>query len=200
MCRVVEPYDCCDGKIRGGCTTGDGIGTARTISIRGISGDNTTGFYIDETPLPDSIDPRVFDVDHIEVLRGPQGTLYGARSKGGTVRIITKEPELEEFSGEIHAEVSHTWNTNRPKGTADGAVDIPILDGRVALRVSGFFDNEAGYFKRGYCTNIDTTAYKMDAAPTYTPLSVLTNPSLVTVVDNVGALKTSGPPLLSVGR
>ena len=64
--------------------TGDGVGTARTISIRGISGDNVTGFYIDDTPLPDSIDPRVLDVDHIEVLRGPQGTLYGARSMGGS--------------------------------------------------------------------------------------------------------------------
>jgi iron complex outermembrane receptor protein len=172
--------------------TGDGIGTARTISIRGISGDNTTGFYIDETPLPDSIDPRVLDVDHIEVLRGPQGTLYGARSMGGTVRIITKEPELENFGGEVHAGVSHTWNTDRPNGTADGVVNIPILEGRVALRVSGFFDNEAGYFKRSYCRNIDTTAYNLNATPTCTPLSVFTHPSLVSVVNNVGALKTGG--------
>ena len=74
--------------------TGDGVGTARTISIRGISGDNVTSFYIDDTPLPDSIDPRVLDIDHIEVLRGPQGTLYGARSMGGLVRIVTKEPNL----------------------------------------------------------------------------------------------------------
>src|SRR5262249_35504131 len=49
--------------------TGDGIGTARTISIRGISGDNVTGFYIDDTPLPDSLDPRVLDM---EGRRGPQ--------------------------------------------------------------------------------------------------------------------------------
>ena len=172
--------------------TGDGIGTARTISIRGISGDNTTGFYIDDTPLPDSLDPRVLDIDHIEVLRGPQGTLYGARSMGGTVRIITKEPELENFGGEVHGGVSHTWNTDRPNGTADVVVNIPIIQDRVALRVSGFFDNEAGYFKRSYCTNIDTTAYNMNATPTCTPLSVFTNPSLVTVVDNVGAVKSSG--------
>jgi iron complex outermembrane recepter protein len=51
--------------------TGDGSGTARTISVRGISGDGTTGFYIDETPVPDSIDPRVVDIQRIEVLRGP---------------------------------------------------------------------------------------------------------------------------------
>src|SRR6266853_3059062 len=81
--------------------TGDGSGTARTISIRGVSGDNTTGFYIDETPVPDSIDPRVIDVERIEVLRGPQGTLYGARSMGGTVRMITTQPGLNNFTGRV---------------------------------------------------------------------------------------------------
>src|ERR1700752_2316462 len=81
--------------------TGDGVGTARTISIRGIagiSGDDVTGFYIDDVPLPESLDPRVLDIDHIEVLRGPQGTLYGARSMAGTVRLITREPDLSQFS------------------------------------------------------------------------------------------------------
>jgi outer membrane receptor protein involved in Fe transport len=83
--------------------TGDGVGTARAISIRGISGDNVTGFYIDDTPLPDSIDPRILDVDRIEVLRGPQGTLYGARSMGGTVRVLTKAPDFNGFSADVHA-------------------------------------------------------------------------------------------------
>ncbi len=83
--------------------TGDGVSTSRTISIRGISGDNVTSFYIDDTPLPDSIDPRVLDLDHIEVLRGPQGTLYGARSMGGLVRIVTKEPNLTTSDGSVHA-------------------------------------------------------------------------------------------------
>src|SRR5215813_4708422 len=94
--------------------TGDGVGTARTVSIRGISGPNVTGFYIDDVPLPDSIDPRVLDIDHIEVLRGPQGTLYGARSMGGTVRLITKTPDFSGTAGEIHAGVSNTDHTDRP--------------------------------------------------------------------------------------
>ena len=94
--------------------TGDGVGTSRTVSIRGISGDNVTGFYIDDTPLPDSLDPRVLDIDHIEVLRGPQGTLYGARSMGGTVRIITKEPDLTQFSGDCSR-----WRVDdQPHGSA----------------------------------------------------------------------------------
>src|SRR5580704_10549411 len=91
----------------GFASTGDGMGTARTISIRGVSGDNVTGFYVDETPLPDSLDPRILDIDHIEVLRGPQGTLYGARSMGGTVRIITKTPDFNNLSVTVHAEVGH---------------------------------------------------------------------------------------------
>ena len=116
--------------------TGDGVGTARTISIRGISGDNVTGFYIDDTPLPDSIDPRILDVDHIEVLRGPQGTLYGARSMGGTVRIITKTPEFNKFSADVHAGISDTWNTDRPNYIGDAVVNVPLGSDRLALRPS----------------------------------------------------------------
>src|SRR5450631_4497470 len=137
----------------GFAATGDGMGTARTISIRGVSGDNVTGFYVDETPLPDSIDPRVLDIDHIEVLRGPQGTLYGARSMGGVVRIITKEPNLNAFSATVHGGVSDTDHTNQPNYTGDGVVNIPLVQDHVALRLSGFYDTQAGYFKRSYCTD-----------------------------------------------
>ena len=170
--------------------TGDGVGTSRTVSIRGISGDNVTGFYVDETPLPDSIDPRVLDVDRIEVLRGPQGTLYGARSMGGTVRIITRTPDLSKFSADVHVGTSKTWNTDRPNYVGDAVVNIPIMEDRMALRLSGFYDYEAGYFKRRYCTDPNTTAFNLNAAPTCTPLT--TDPSLTTTVDNVAAIKTYG--------
>jgi iron complex outermembrane receptor protein len=133
--------------------TGDGVGTARTVSIRGISGDNVTGFYIDDTPLPDSLDPRVLDIDHIEVLRGPQGTLYGARSMGGTVRIITKEPDFNQASGSVHGGVASTERTTRPDYTFDGVGNIPLIQDRLSLRVSGFYDDQAGYFRRSYCTD-----------------------------------------------
>ncbi len=103
-----------------------------------------TGFYIDDTPLPDSLDPRVLDVDRIEVLRGPQGTLYGARSMGGVVRIITKEPDLDNFSATLHGGVSDTERTTQPNYTGDAVVNIPLLQDHVALRVSGFYDTEAG--------------------------------------------------------
>jgi iron complex outermembrane recepter protein len=164
--------------------TGDGVGTARTISIRGISGDNVTGFYIDDTPLPDSIDPRILDVDRIEVLRGPQGTLYGARSMGGTVRVITKTPDFNGFSGTVHAAVSDTWDTNRPNYTGDAVVNIPLAQDRMSLRLSGFYDEEAGFLKRRYCTNPAT------AGVTCFPLTA--DPTLTTTVDNVAAINTYG--------
>src|SRR5689334_21725217 len=162
--------------------TGDGVGTARTVSIRGISGDNVTGFYIDDVPLPDSIDPRVLDIEHIEVLRGPQGTLYGARSMGGTVRIITKEPEMSEFSATVHGGLSDTADTSRPNYTGDAVVNIPLIPGEVALRVTGFYDDEAGYFKRSFCTDPAT------AGVSCLPLST----SGRTTLNNIAALDTYG--------
>jgi outer membrane receptor protein involved in Fe transport len=163
--------------------TGDGVGTARTISIRGVSGNNVTSFYIDDTPLPDSIDPRVLDLDHIEILRGPQGTLYGARSMGGLVRTVTKAPNLEEFSATVHGGASSTDRTSDPNYVADAVVNLPLIQNVAALRVSAFQDYEAGYFKRSYCTN-PSSAMNL----TCTPLAT----SGLTTVDNVGAIDTSG--------
>jgi hypothetical protein len=59
----------------------------------------TTSFYIDDTPLPTALDPRVLDLERIEVLRGPQGTLFGSSAMGGTVRLITKTAEAQSVNG-----------------------------------------------------------------------------------------------------
>lgn len=163
--------------------TGDGIGTARTVSIRGISGDNVTGFYIDDTPLPDSLDPRVLDIARIEVLRGPQGTLYGARSMGGTVRIITKQPNLRHFSATVDAGTSSTDHTSKPNWTGDAIVNLPLMRDHVALRLTGFNDYEAGYFKRSFCTDPAAAV-----AQTCTPLAT----TGISTVNNVGAVNTDG--------
>jgi iron complex outermembrane receptor protein len=130
--------------------SGDGAANSRTISIRGVSGDNTTGFYLDETPLPDSLDPRIVDIDHIEVLRGPQGTLYGARSMGGTVRLLTNQPDTNNFTTSVHAGISSTQHTNAPNYVADGVVNLPLIQDTLAVRMVGFFDREAGFFKRQF--------------------------------------------------
>ena len=163
--------------------TGDGMSTARTISIRGVSGDNVTGFYVDETPLPDSLDPRILDIDHIEVLRGPQGTLYGARSMGGTVRVITKTPDFTDSEVTVHAGMSDTARTDEPNYTGDIVANFPLVADRAALRLSAFMDDEAGYFKRRYCTDPATagvTCFPQTTGP------------LTTTVDNVGEVKNYG--------
>src|SRR5580693_5749522 len=166
----------------GFAATGDGLGTARTVSIRGVSGDNVTGFYVDETPLPDSIDPRVLDIDHIEVLRGPQGTLYGARSMGGLVRTVTKEPNLNDFSATIHGGASDTARTDKANYTGDAVINIPLIEDKVALRLSGFVDYQAGYFRRSYCTN-PAAAMNLSCTPLVT--------TGLSTVNNVGAMDTS---------
>src|SRR5882757_6012217 len=98
-----------------------------TITIRGISsqgGNATVGQYLDDVPIvtqssfappsPTSgaAEPKIFDLDRIEVLRGPQGTLYGAGSLGGTIRYITKSPNLQENSVSASADVSYTKHAN----------------------------------------------------------------------------------------
>src|SRR6202142_2916837 len=88
------------------------------ISIRGISssgGAGTTGIYIDDTPIqmralgfnPDDTLPKTFDLDRVEVLRGPQGTLFGAGSEGGTVRYIMNQPSVTKESTYVRTELSY---------------------------------------------------------------------------------------------
>lgn len=163
---------------------GDGVANSRTIAIRGISGENTTGFYIDDVPVPESLDPRILDIARIEVLRGPQGTLYGARSMAGTVRIITESPDFERFYGHAEVDAGDTEHTVRGNYTGEAVANIPLIKDRAALRVSGFYDSEAGWLTRSYCTNPAT------AGVTCFPQTH--DPSLVTTVDNVAADDTYG--------
>src|ERR1700690_1687488 len=87
------------------------------IEIRGVSsnsGSATVGVYLDEVSITEKnlfngqVEPRLFDIDRVEVLRGPQGTLYGASSMGGTLRFISKQPVLDEFSGTFSSDLSGT--------------------------------------------------------------------------------------------
>ena len=164
--------------------SGDGVGTSRTIAIRGISGRGVTGFYIDDTPVSASLDPRILDIARIEVLRGPQGTLYGARSMAGTVRIITQKPNFYRFDGHLQAGLGSTEHTSRGNYEGEGVANIPLIKGRVALRISGFYDSRAGWLTRSYCTNPAT------AGVTCFPQTH--DPALVSRVKNVAATDTYG--------
>jgi len=128
-------------------TVGDGASDTRSISIRGIFGAGTTGFYLDDTPFEESMTPRVIDVERVEVLRGPQGTLYGARSMGGTVRLITKQPDLgkSEFTGHVLGSTvkEGDWNYQ-----ADFAANVPLVRDKLGLRLVGYHQYQSGIFDR----------------------------------------------------
>ncbi len=136
--------------------TSDEIGDTN-ISIRGIASDTgaaTTGVYIDETPVQARQEavasnpyPKVFDLDRVEVLRGPQGTLFGAGSEGGTVRFITPAPSLTTYSGYFRSEVGFTVN-GAPSYELGGAVGGPIVQDKLGFRASIWDRVDGGYVNR----------------------------------------------------
>jgi iron complex outermembrane recepter protein len=130
----------------------DNTGT-ENISVRGIVALGvvaTTAYYIDETPISQLgggyFTPRYFDVERVEVLRGPQGTLFGASAMGGAIRVITKRPNLSRFEGTARAEGS-TTRLGSENYVADGAINVPIINDLLALRVTGFYEKQAGWAK-----------------------------------------------------
>jgi iron complex outermembrane recepter protein len=131
----------------GGNGSGFGVSSSRAVTIRGVAGNNTTGFYLNDTPIPLSLDPRVLDVDRIEVLRGPQGTLFGAGSMGGVVRMITREPALDQTSGKVQAEGFYVDHGGGGYSTS-GILNVPLISRSVALRINVFSAFDPGLFTR----------------------------------------------------
>jgi len=134
-------------------------GVGDRISIRGIdsnSGAATTGVYIDDTPLQSrnnpvnlagTVFPEVFDLERVEVLRGPQGTLFGAGAEGGVVRFITPAPSLREYNIYGRAEASFTAHGD-PSVEAGAAFGGPLKDGVLGVRVSGWGRRTGGWIDR----------------------------------------------------
>lgn len=121
----------------------DNGGGFTQVQIRGVSsslGGNDNGYYLDEIPftgvsVPWYPEARSWDIDRVEILKGPQGTLFGEGSMGGTVRILTRKPDFNVFEGAIEASASTT------QGGSDGwggkaVVNIPLIDDRLAARVA----------------------------------------------------------------
>jgi outer membrane receptor protein involved in Fe transport len=136
---------------------GSGVGN---FALRGIvqssAGAATTGFYLDDTPLQKrnvaggvatangTPVPPLFDLDRIEVLRGPQGTLYGGSSEGGTIRYIQPQPSLTSFSeyGKIQGSVPKSGASSGEVGLAVGG---PIVKDKLGFRVSGYRKHQGGF-------------------------------------------------------
>ena len=141
-------------------TPGVSIDTSGTnaIAIRGISssgGAGTTGIYIDDTPIqmralgfnPDDALPKTFDLDRVEVLRGPQGTLFGAGSEGGTVRYIMTQPSTTTESTYARSELAFTQH-GAPSYEAGLAHGGPLIDGVLGYRASIWFREDGGWINR----------------------------------------------------
>ena len=123
--------------MRGVASGGDGNHSGSLPSV---------GVYLDEQPVTTiggNLDVHVYDIARIESLSGPQGTLYGASSEAGTIRIITNKPSTAGFEGRIDVEGNHVehgaWG-----GKAEGMLNFPLGD-MAALRVVGFYQHDAGY-------------------------------------------------------
>jgi outer membrane receptor protein involved in Fe transport len=124
------------------------------VQIRGVSSDSgasTTGIYLDDVSITvnnifydGAVQPKLYDLDRLEVLRGPQGTLWGDSSEGGTIRYLTEAPNLHTFSGEGTSDLSNTkhggWNYIEA-----GSVNLPISDGIFAVRASVGYTHDSGY-------------------------------------------------------
>ncbi len=128
------------------------------ISIRGIdstAGASTTGIYVDDTPIQTrhlnfgtvNPYPEIFDLERIEVLKGPQGTLFGAGSEGGNIRFITTDPSVTTYSGYARLEGGQIdgGGQNYEAGVAYGG---PIIDDVLGFRVSASFRQDGGWVDR----------------------------------------------------
>lgn len=133
----------------------DGRFDANSPALRGVfgSGDKssaaTTGFYIDDVPVTSALQPRILDLERIEVLRGPQGSLYGARSMGGTIRLITQQPSLDETYGAVHTSVSIVEDGDE-NYAVDGNFNVPLINDTLGLRVAGYYGSVSGIYDRVY--------------------------------------------------
>ncbi len=124
----------------------------RSYQIRGVSsfyGDSTVGYYLDEAAyvIPNrNYAPvaRTFDIDRVEVLRGPQGTLYGLGSMGGTIRFITADPDLEQLRvrGALGYSGTRGGEDNR---YGDLAVSVPLIENMLAIRAVASQEKLGGF-------------------------------------------------------
>jgi outer membrane receptor protein involved in Fe transport len=154
--------------------TSSGVGQTQ-VNLRGItSGYNvspTVGIYVDDVPYGSStpfvngaqlaLDVGLFDMNRIEVLRGPQGTLYGASTMGGLLKYVTNAPQTEDFGGAARAALSSTQSRGLGYDAAS-SINVPLAENGFALRVGGFYLHNAGYID-----NLTLDDHRVDQADVY---------------------------------
>jgi iron complex outermembrane recepter protein len=146
-------------SFRGVTTGGDGVAVGPVP---------TAGVYVDETPVTtifQSLDIHTYDMARIEALSGPQGTLYGASSLSGTLRLITNKPVIGKWEGGVDVGGSK-YGPGDPGGSFEGFLNVPIND-RMAARVVAFVEHDGGYINN---TPVSRT-YQRPYYPAGTPVN-----------------------------
>ncbi|HYB34082.1 MAG TPA: TonB-dependent receptor [Steroidobacteraceae bacterium] len=154
----------------------DNSGT-NAISIRGISssaGAGTTGIYINDTPIqmrsvgfnPEDSLPKTFDLERVEVLRGPQGTLFGAGAEGGAVRYLLTQPSLTATSTYVRGEASYT-EYGQPSYELGVAHGQPLIDGVLGWRASIWYRGDGGWVDKVDPTSGDVIEHNINYSRVY---------------------------------
>jgi outer membrane receptor protein involved in Fe transport len=145
------------------------------VSLRGVTAGTdigpTVAIYVDDVPYGSSstfayasalaLDVGLFDLDHIEVLRGPQGTLYGASTMGGLIKYVSRPPDTATLDGNLQTGISDAAHGGVSYNVS-GAVNVPIATDTAAVRASGFYSRDGGFID-----NIATDQTRIDRAKTY---------------------------------
>jgi iron complex outermembrane recepter protein len=145
----------------------------KKIVIRGLdsTGASTTGVYFDDIVVTANNpqdgggrepDIRLVDMERIEVLKGPQGTLYGASSMSGTVRMLTNKPNASKTSASFNAGAGSTNGANGANYTYDGTVNMPIVAEKVAIRIVGYQSEQKGWIDNNLLGILGVNNEKVD--------------------------------------
>lgn len=146
-----------------------------------------TGVYLDETPVTtigNALDLHIYDVQRVEALAGPQGTLYGASSLSGTLRILTNKPDSTKFEAGYDLKADK-FGQGAGGGEFDGFVNIPLND-MAAIRLVGYYEHDGGYINNDYATR----TYQRAVAPGMT-LSGAPIPADPLTINNAGYAKNN---------
>lgn len=146
-----------------------------TLIIRGLNSEQTGGqlalatpvvppvaTYVDDTPL--FVNLRLQDLDHVEVLRGPQGTLYGSGSLGGTIRFVQNAPDPGGFDARAEVGISDTYHTHAPNENISGMINLPLTD-TFAVRANAGWTYDAGFVNQPNLYRLNASGYPVAADP-----------------------------------
>ena len=174
--------------------TDQGGRSGSPIIVRGLntnssgpsSDGGTVATYINEIPV--SVDMRLVDVERVEVLIGPQGTLYGAGTLGGAIRYMLKEPELDFISGEVFGDVFQTQESDSVGGEAGFIFNLPLIEDKLAVRTSLNIYEDPGFIDYAYTVREPGVSI---TDPDWTNLDAV-NSNLKNVKDANGETTTTG--------